>query len=121
MISKNSIYLFLAGFTAGAVVASIYTPYSGADTRKRIQQGVEDAGNSIGEAGTYLRGQADRINAEAQATIAHTRAQVQDVLDQAGSALNATLKQATDTIAANPGQLATAAIKSVLSSASRKI
>lgn len=113
MISRNYTYAFLAGVAAGAATAALYAPQSGADTRQRLRQGIEDAGNSLGEASQYLRGHADRLDAEAQATLAHTQSQVQQVLDQARTALNTTLEQAGGAFAANAGQ-ASGAIRTLL-------
>lgn len=41
----NTMFAFLLGGTIGAGLALMYAPYSGAETRRKIRDGVEDAGD----------------------------------------------------------------------------
>jgi len=42
--TRNTMMAFLFGGAVGAGLALLYAPYSGAETRKKIRDGVDDAG-----------------------------------------------------------------------------
>lgn len=48
------------GAAAGAAVALIYAPQSGARTRRQIRRGLEDAGDYIKEAAETIGGRAEK-------------------------------------------------------------
>lgn len=57
---------FGVGVAAGAAVALLYAPQSGAKTRKQLKRGIDDAGEYLNDAGEYLKDQAERLSREAQ-------------------------------------------------------
>ena len=94
MCAKNYWFAFGIGVTAGAAIALLYAPQSGAKTRKQLRRGVEDAGEYLEEAGDYLKAQADRFSEEAQKAIKRTRSQVETAVDKASDLVSDTLKSA---------------------------
>jgi gas vesicle protein len=74
------------GAVAGGVVALLYAPQSGAQTRKKLRRGIEDAGEALEEAGDYLRAQAEYLSHEAQKLIERSKDQFEDALDAASGA-----------------------------------
>lgn len=119
MISRNQTYALLAGTAVGAAIAILYAPQSGEATRKAILKELNGVGDRLSEAGEYLRAQADNLNAQAQATIDHTRHQVLDVLDHATSTVNATLGEAGKTFSATLDKASTAIATAVNTAAGR--
>ncbi len=114
MSSKSAVIPFLVGAGAGAALALLFAPQSGAATRARIQDGVDEAGSQLGEAGEYLRRQAERLNSETQVAIERGRKQVEGVLTHAAKTVTSTLKQAGDVFSANLDK-ASAAVDSAVS------
>ena len=49
MSSKSFWIAFLSGLTAGSIVALLYAPQSGEETRKKIGQAYDDAGDYVEE------------------------------------------------------------------------
>jgi gas vesicle protein len=94
MSARNYWFAFGVGVLAGATVALLYAPQTGARTRKRLRQGVADAGDYLEDAGDYLREQAERLTDEAQKLAKRTRKQVESVVDQAGDAVSDAVKSA---------------------------
>ncbi len=111
---------FLTGLTAGAVVALLYTPLSGEETRRRIRDGVDQAGDRLSDAAIYLRDQAEHINHESLAVIERTRRQVEDVLEEAGDAVASTLRHASKTFSENASN-ASAAVSAAVSGATSRL
>jgi len=85
---------FGIGVVAGATVALLYAPQSGAKTRKQLRRGVEDAGDYLESAGDYLKAQAERYSAEAQKVLERAKDRVGDVVDKAGDVVSDAVKGA---------------------------
>ncbi len=66
MSGRNYWFAFGVGVLAGATVALLYAPQTGARTRRQLRKGVGNAGDYLEEAGDYLREQAERLTEEAQ-------------------------------------------------------
>lgn len=94
MSAKNYWLAFGIGVSAGAAIALLYAPQSGARTRKQLRRGVEDAGDYLESAGDYLKSQAERFSAEAQKAINRTKDQVGAVVDKAGDVVSDAVKNA---------------------------
>jgi gas vesicle protein len=71
------------GVTAGAAVALLYAPQSGARTRRQIKKNIDESVDYLEDAAGYLREQADYLSKEAQKTIKRTKGQVEDAVDKA--------------------------------------
>src|SRR5258707_4172907 len=84
MSAKNYWFAFGVGVVAGATIALLYAPQSGARTRRQLRKGVEDAGEYLEEAGDYLKDQAERLSNEGQKAVKRTRLQVESAVDKAG-------------------------------------
>ena len=85
MSAKNYWLAFGIGVTAGAAIALLYAPQTGAKTRKQLRKGVEDAGDYLEDAANYLKEQAERLSKEAEKAVKRTKGQVNDVVSQCGS------------------------------------
>ena len=83
---------FLVGVSAGAAVALLYAPASGARTRKRIGRSIDDGIDTLNDASEYLKDQAENLSKQAQATLKQTRGKVEDVVEQASGAVQAAVK-----------------------------
>jgi gas vesicle protein len=94
MSARNYWFAFGVGVLAGATVALLYAPQTGARTRKQLRKGVADAGDYLEDAGDYLREQAERLTDEAQKLAKRTRKQVESVVDQASDVVADTVKDA---------------------------
>ncbi|HEX3469846.1 MAG TPA: YtxH domain-containing protein [Silvibacterium sp.] len=81
--------VFAVGVAAGAAVALIYAPQSGAKTRRQLRRGLEDAGD-------YLKDAADTLGDHAQKYVKRGKDIVDDVVDSASNAVN-TAKKAIQT------------------------
>lgn len=77
--------VFAVGVAAGAAVALIYAPQSGAKTRKQLRRGIEDAGD-------YLKDAADSLSDRAEKYVKRGKDIVDDVVDTASSAVSAAKK-----------------------------
>ena len=53
------------GALAGGVGVLLFTPRSGSATRRKLRRGLEDFGDSLGDAAEYLKEQAERLGKEA--------------------------------------------------------
>jgi len=81
-MDKKGIWIaFGLGVAAGAAVALLYAPESGADMRNRLRGNIDDGVESLSETATYLKEQADTLSRQAQALLERTRGQVQGVID----------------------------------------
>ena len=70
--------VIVGGVAAGAAVALIYAPQSGAKTRKQLRRGFEDASE-------YVKDAADTFNDHAEKFIRKGRGVVDDLADSASS------------------------------------
>ena len=102
MSSKTFWIAFISGVTAGAIVALLYAPQSGEDTRKKIGRAYDEAEDYAEEAGEYLKEQADRLGKEAQSAYKKGVSQLDDAYAKATEALSDAYSTAKE-------QLATAA------------
>jgi gas vesicle protein len=92
-MDKKGIWIaFGLGVAAGAAVALLYAPESGAEMRTRIRGNIDDGVESLGEAATYLKEQADNLSKQAQTLIERTRGQMKDALDSTSNAVNSAAK-----------------------------
>jgi gas vesicle protein len=94
MSAKNYWFAFGVGVVAGATIALLYAPQTGAKTRRQLRKGVEDAGDYLEEAGDYLKDQAERLSNEAQKAVKRTRLQVESAVDRAGDLAAVAVKSA---------------------------
>ena len=74
---------FAIGVTAGAAVALLYAPQAGDATRDQIKKKMDEAGNYIGEAGTYIKDTAEKFTAQAENVIRSTQESVSGIVDTA--------------------------------------
>lgn len=94
MTEKNYWLAFGIGVAAGAAIALLYAPQTGAKTRKQLRRGVEDAGEYLENAGDYLKAQAERFSNEAQKAIDRAKGQVEAVVDKASDVVSDAVKSA---------------------------
>jgi gas vesicle protein len=94
MSAKNYWLAFGIGVTAGAAIALLYAPQTGARTRKQLRKGVEDAGDYLEDAANYLKEQAERLSKEAEKAVKRTKGQVGDAVDKAGDIVQSAVKTA---------------------------
>lgn len=77
--------VFTVGVAAGAAVALIYAPQSGAKTRRQLRRGFEDAGD-------YLKDTAETLGGHAEKYVRRGKDMVDDVVDSASNAVGAVKK-----------------------------
>jgi gas vesicle protein len=77
--------VFTVGVAAGAAVALIYAPQSGAKTRRQLRRGFEEAGD-------YIKDTADTLGEHADRYVKRGRGIVEDVVDSASNAVSAAKK-----------------------------
>src|SRR5580704_4300826 len=94
MGTKNYWLAFLIGASAGAAVALLCAPQSGAKTRKQLRKGVEEAGDYLEDAGDYLKSQAERFASEAHKAVERAKDQVDSVVDKASDVVSSAVKNA---------------------------
>ena len=94
MSAKSYWFAFGIGVTAGATIALLYAPQTGAKTRKQLRRGVSDAGDYLEDAGDYLKAQAERLSSEAEKALKRTRGQVEYAVDAAGDFVGSAVKSA---------------------------
>jgi gas vesicle protein len=94
MSAKNYWFAFGIGVTAGAAIALLYAPQTGAKTRKQLRKGVGDAGDYLEDAANYLKEQAERLSKEAEKTIKRTRGHMEYAVDKAGDVVQSAVKSA---------------------------
>lgn len=99
MSSKSFWIAFLTGLTAGSVVALLYAPQSGEETRKKIGEAYDDAGDYIGDAGDYLKDQTERLTKEANAAYKKGVQQLDEAYTKATDALTAAYSEAKEKLA----------------------
>ena len=76
-------FAFAIGVTAGAAVALLYAPQTGAKTRKKLRNHMENAGDYLGDASDYLKDRADRLTSDAQNALKVGKKHVDSVTDAA--------------------------------------
>ena len=69
------------GALAGGIAALLYAPQTGAQTRRKLKRGLDDAGDALEEATEYLKEQADKLSKEAQKLIEKTKSPFGDTVD----------------------------------------
>ncbi|MBS1823107.1 MAG: YtxH domain-containing protein [Acidobacteria bacterium] len=111
MSAKNYWLAFGIGVSAGAAIALLYAPQSGARTRRQLRKGVEgavdDASDYLHDAGDYLKAQAERLAEEAQDAVKQARKQASHIAGRAG-------EQASD-LAESVSDIVGSAVKSAKS------
>lgn len=93
MSAKGYWIAFSIGVAAGAAVALLYAPQSGASARKKLRRGFDDAGDSLRDAGDYLKEQAERLSSQAQELYGKSKGGFNDALDSAQSYVGSAAKQ----------------------------
>lgn len=79
--------VFAVGVAAGAAVALIYAPQSGAKTRRQLRRGFEDASD-------YLKDAAENLGDRAEQYVKRGKDVVGDVVDSASNVVSAARKVA---------------------------
>lgn len=77
--------VFTIGVAAGAAVALIYAPQTGAKTRRKLRRGLDDASD-------YLRDTAETVSGQAGRYVKRGKDVVESVKDTASSAYGAARK-----------------------------
>lgn len=72
--------VFAVGVAAGAAVALIYAPQTGAKTRRQLKRGLDDASE-------YIRDTSEAIGGHAEKVIRRSKDVVEDVTDAANNAV----------------------------------
>jgi gas vesicle protein len=92
-MDKRGIWIaFGIGVSAGAAIALLYAPQSGAATRKRLRGNIEDGVEYLEDAADYLKEQADYLSKEAQKLVKRTKGQVSDIVDTATNTVTSAAK-----------------------------
>lgn len=99
MSSKSFWIAFISGLTAGSIVALLYAPQSGEETRKKIGKAYDEAGDYVEDAGDYLKDKAERLSKEAQATYTKSVSQLDEAYAKATDSLAAAYSDAKDKLA----------------------
>lgn len=105
MSSKNYWLAFGIGVSAGAAIALLYAPQSGARTRKQLRKSIDsaadDAGDYLRDAGDYLKAQAEKLSDEAEVAVKRARKfagkaadHASDVADSVSDAFDSAVKSA---------------------------
>jgi gas vesicle protein len=92
MSAKGIWIAFGVGVTAGAVVALLYAPQSGAKTRRQLRNNIDDGVEYLEDAAVFLKEQAESLTREAQKTYKRTKGQVNDVVEKATEAVAGAIK-----------------------------
>jgi gas vesicle protein len=92
MSAKGIWIAFGLGVSAGAAVALLYAPQTGAKTRKQLRRGIDEGVDYLEDAAGYLKEQADYLSKEAQKTVKRTRGQVGDAVDKAADVVAGAVK-----------------------------
>lgn len=94
MSARSYWFAFGIGVAAGASIALLYAPQTGAKTRKQLRKGVEDASDYLEDAANYLKEQAERLSKEAEKAVKRTRGHVENAVDKAGDVVQSAVKTA---------------------------
>ena len=98
-MNKNVWIALLGGITAGAVVALLFAPQSGEETRRKIGDAYDDAVDYVSEATDFLKEQAERLTEEANAAYKKGVKQLDDAYAKASDALNSAYTDAKEQLA----------------------
>lgn len=98
MSAKGYWIAFGVGVTAGAAVALLYAPQTGAKTRKQLKKGISDAGDYLEDAGDYLKDQAERLSREAQKAYKRGVSHAEDLVDSAQGFAKGAARSAAKTV-----------------------
>ena len=87
MSAKNYWLAFGIGVSAGAAIALLYAPQTGARTRRQLRKGldnaVDDASDYLKDAGDYLKAQAEKLSDEAEGALKRARKLAEKAGDRA--------------------------------------
>jgi gas vesicle protein len=92
MSAKGIWIAFGVGVTAGAAVALLYAPQSGAKTRRQLRNGINDGVDYLEDAAVFLKDQAESLSKEAQKTYKRSKGQVTDIVEKASEAVAGAVK-----------------------------
>ena len=81
--------VFTIGVSAGAAVALICAPQTGAKTRRQIRRGFDDAAD-------YLKDASENLGGHAEKAVKRGREVWEDVADSTAKAANKAIKTASD-------------------------
>ena len=87
-------FAFAIGVTAGAAVALLYAPQTGAKTRRKLRSHMENAGDYLEDAGGYLKERADRLSSDAQNAVKIGKKRVETISDAASDFATSATKKA---------------------------
>jgi gas vesicle protein len=99
MSNKTFWIAFLTGLTAGSVVALLYAPQSGEETRKKLGKAYDDAEDYVEDASDYLKDQTVRLTAEANAAYKKGVKQLDEAYSNATDALTTAYSEAKEKLA----------------------
>ncbi len=99
MSRKNFWIAFITGVAAGAVVALLYAPQDGKNTRKKIGRAYDDAEDYVEDAADYLKDQAERLAKEANSVYKKGVKQLDEAYSKASDALTDAYSDAKDKFA----------------------
>ena len=99
MSSKSFWIAFLTGLTAGSVVALLYAPQTGEQTRKKIGKVYDDASDYVDETSHYVSDQAERLSKEAQSSYKERVQDLDDAYAKATDSLSSAYAEAKDKLA----------------------
>ena len=94
MTAKHYAFALGIGAAAGAAIALLYAPQSGAQTRKKLKRSAEDASEYLEDAANYLKEQAERLSKEAEKAVKRTRGHVEYAVDKASDVVQSAVKTA---------------------------
>lgn len=97
MSTKSLLFALAIGLSVGAGVALLFAPGSGADTRRKLKQGAEDAGDYLDDTAAYLKEQAERLSHEAQVLAKRAGASVSEATREAVQKANTSAASAMKT------------------------
>ena len=83
--------VFTVGVVAGATVALIYAPQTGARTRKQIKRGFDDATD-------YIKDATETLGERAEKVVKRGKDAWEDVSDAAAKAANRAVKTVSDLV-----------------------
>ena len=98
-MNKSFWIALVTGLTAGSIVALLYAPQSGEETRKKIGKAYDEAGDYVEEASDYLKDQAERLTKEAQTTYKQSASQLDEAYAKASDSLTVAYNDAKDKLA----------------------
>jgi gas vesicle protein len=81
---------FLAGIGVGAVVALLFAPQAGEETRKRIAETAQDGVDYVAAKGTEMRKQAGDLVDQGKELVSKQKARLADVLESGKQAARET-------------------------------